>query len=180
MHRRFAELEKEKAISALPPVIVGGAVVIPKGLLARLTGDGSVTTISAAGRQAVEYAAMKAVMDIERSLGFMPRDVSRENVGYDIESEIPEDRRGNGGCLRFIEVKGRAKGADTVTITRNEILTAMNKPDEYILALVEVDRDHTKTVYLRHRFSSRPEFSETCKTFNIRDLISDSEILLER
>lgn len=180
MHRRFAELEKEKAISALPPVIVGGAVVIPKGLLARLTGDGSATTVSTAGRQAVEYAAMKAVMDIERSLGFMPRDVSRENVGYDIESEIPEDRRRNGGCLRFIEVKGRAKGADTVTITRNEILTAMNKPDEYILALVEVDGDRTKTVYLRHRFSSRPEFSETCKTFNIRDLISDSEILLER
>jgi len=38
----------------------------------------------------------------------------------------------------MIEVKGRIKGASTVTITRNEILTAFNKPDEWILALVEV------------------------------------------
>lgn len=180
MHRRFAELEKEKTISALPPVIVGGAVVIPKGLLAKLTGDNSVTTISAAGRKAVECAAMKAVMDIEISLGYKPKDVSRENCGYDIESEIPEDKREGTGCLRFIEVKGRAKGSETVTISRNEILTAMNKPDEYILALVEVDGEKTHTVYLRHEFKSRPEFSETCKTFNIRDLIADSKVITER
>ena len=163
----------------MPPVIVGGAVVIPKGLIAKLTGDNTVTTISAAGRKAVECAAMEAVMNIEASFGFKPKDVSRDNCGYDIESEIPEDKRTDKGCLRFIEVKGRAKGSETVTVSKNEILTAMNKPDEYILALVEVDGDKTKTIYLHCDFKSRPEFSETCRTFNIRDLIAGSQILFE-
>ena len=49
------------------------------------------------------------------------------------------------GKLRFIEVKGRVAGADTVTLTKNEILTALNKPDEFILAIVEVDGDIVST-----------------------------------
>jgi len=40
-------------------------------------------------------------------------------MGYDIESKVEAD-----GRLRFIEVKGRVAGALTVTVTRNEILTA--------------------------------------------------------
>lgn len=180
MQKRLDELEKEKNVAAMPPVIVGGAIVIPAGLLRKLMGDNTVIVVSAAGRKAVELAAMNAVAAIERSLGYEPKDVSAENCGYDIESVIPKDKRDGTGCLRFLEVKGRTKGADTVTVTRNEILTAMNKPEEFILAIVEVDGEETHTVYLRHRFRSRPEFSETSKTFNIRDLIADSEILLER
>jgi hypothetical protein len=37
--------------------------------------------------------------------------------------------------LRFIEVKGRVAGALTVTVTRNAIVTAVNKPDGFILAV---------------------------------------------
>ena len=37
--------------------------------------------------------------------------------------------------ITSIEVKGRAVGAKTVTITKNEILTGLNKPDEFILAV---------------------------------------------
>jgi hypothetical protein len=36
-------------------------------------------------------------------------------------------------------VKGRVAGALTVTVTRNEILTALNKPDDFILAIGQVD-----------------------------------------
>jgi hypothetical protein len=43
------------------------------------------------------------------------------------------------GKLRFIEVKGRVAGASTVSVTKNEILTALNKPDDFILAIVSVD-----------------------------------------
>ena len=95
--------------------------------------------------QAVGYAAMKAVMDIETELGFMPRDVSAEKVGYDVESDIPKALRKNGLCLRFIEVKGRAKGATSITVSKNEILTDLNKPDEYILAIVEADDGFSST-----------------------------------
>ena len=38
MQKRLAELEKEKQISATPPIVIAGAVVIPIGLINRLTG----------------------------------------------------------------------------------------------------------------------------------------------
>ena len=181
MRRRLAELEKEKSVSAAPPIIVGGALVITLGLLYKLTGKPMPDMFGSGDRKVVELAAMKAVTDIENSLGFVPRDVSRENCGYDIESVIPDEKRTcTESSIRFIEVKGRTKGADTVTVTRNEILTALNKPESFILAIVEVDGDKTRTVYLRCPFSAKPDFATTGITYNIADLISSSEILLER
>jgi type III restriction enzyme len=59
-------------------------------------------------------------------------------LGYDIESRVVEGP--DKGRLRFIEVKGRVTQADTVTVTRNEILTSLNKPDDFILAMVRVPR----------------------------------------
>jgi hypothetical protein len=55
------------------------------------------------------------------------------NKGFDIES------KDESGALWFIEVKGRIAGAETFTITRSEIGVGRNKPDQHILALVEVD-----------------------------------------
>jgi hypothetical protein len=77
-------------------------------------------------------------------------------------------------------VKGRAKGADTVTVTKNEILTAFNKPDEYILAIVEVDGEHTRTVYLKKPFHTHPDFAATSVTYGITELTKSAEIILER
>ncbi|MCL1920225.1 MAG: SNF2-related protein [Kiritimatiellaeota bacterium] len=139
MQKRLAELETEKLISAMPPVIVGGALVIPCGLLNKLMGKPDSFAADAVARREIELAAMKAVMDIETSLGYIPVDVSAAKVGYDVESQIPLGKRDAGGTsLRFIEVKGRAAGASTVTVSKNEILMALNKPDEYMLAIVEV------------------------------------------
>ena len=125
---------------------------------------------------------MKAVMDIERKLGFIPSDVSGKKCGYDVESEIPKEMRtGDGACLRFIEVKGRAKGATTVTISKNEILTGLNRPEEFILAIVEVDGDQTRTVYLKTPFAGmdKPSFAEVNRSFNISDLIRNAVILYQ-
>ena len=180
MQRRLAELEMEKLISAMPPVIVGGAIVIPSGLLNQLLGKIDPMTADAMARRAVELAAMKAVMDIETSLGNIPLDVSGDKVGYDIESQIPKDKREIGGAtLRFIEVKGRTVGASTVTITKNEILTALNKPDEYILAVVEVAGTKTKTLYLKNPFRERPDFAATSVNYSIHELVSIAEVELE-
>ncbi len=79
---------------------------------------------------------MRAVIAAEQGLGYLVRDVSAEKCGYDVESRTPTT-----GMLRFIEVKGRTVGAETVTITKNEILTGLNKPEQFILAIVEVDGD---------------------------------------
>ena len=182
MQKRLAEIDNEKMISAMPPVIVGGSLVIPKGLLQILMHQATPDTFSQGDRQAVEYAGMKAVMDIERKLGFIPSDVSAKKCGYDVESEIPKELRGpDGACLRFIEVKGRAKGASTVTISKNEMLYAMNSPKEFILAIVEVEGQNTRTVYLKEPFKGvdKPSFMEVSRNFNIMDLIHNAEIVYQ-
>ena len=70
---RMEELEQERQISALPPVVIGGVLVIPAGLLAKLRGE-SDETLDAFARETrrIERAAMEAVMAGERALGFVP------------------------------------------------------------------------------------------------------------
>nr|MDQ6948106.1 DUF3883 domain-containing protein [Actinomycetota bacterium] len=76
-----------------------------------------------------------------------PHEMPPNNKGYDIESK-------NGtGLLWFLEVKGRITGAETFSITRSEVGVGRNKPDNHILALVEVDDATAKEVrYLRRAF----------------------------
>ena len=174
LQRRMEELEQERQISALPPIVTGGVLVIPAGLLAKLRGE-SVETLDALARETrrTELAAMEAVMAHEYALGFVPRDVSAEKRGYDIESQVPGT-----GRLRFIEVKGRAAGADTVTLTKNEILTALNKPDEFILAIVEVDGDIVNTpLYITRPFTREPDFGAISVTYVIRELLARAEVV---
>lgn len=178
--KRLAELETEKLISAMPPVIIGGALVIPKGLLNKVMGVPGVFSPDVSARRAIERAAMNAVMEIESALGYIPADVSADKVGYDVESLIPEAMRSeNGEPLRFIEVKGRAKGASSITVSKNEILTGLNKPEEYILAIVEVDGDQTHTIYLKKPFRERPDFAATSVNYDIADLVSNAETLFK-
>ncbi len=172
LQQRLNELEQERKLSPLPPVIVGGALIVPIALLHRLLGKdlSSVNTKDiAAARERVEQLAMAAVMATERQLGYQPRDVSHEKCGYDIESRIPEQ-----GLLRFIEVKGRIAGADTVTVTKNEIITALNKPDSFILAIVEVplasENDNCKVRYVRKPFQNEPDFGATSVNYNLQEL----------
>lgn len=176
MQKRLAEIDTERMISAMPPVIVGGSLVIPKGLLHILIHQATPDTFSQGDRQAVEHAAMKAVMDIEERLGNIPTDVSAAKCGYDIESRMPERIRAYARALRMIEVKGRKKGSTTVTVSKNEILTYLNKPEEFILAIVEVDGDKTRTVYLKKPFKNAPDFTATSVNFDIVDLINNAEI----
>ncbi|HXG58241.1 MAG TPA: helicase-related protein [Thermoanaerobaculia bacterium] len=167
LHKRMEELEQERQLSPQPPLVVGGALIVPIGFIKRLKGD-PVPATFARETDEVERLAMEAVMNHERALGFEPRDVSaQKGIGYDIESKDPKS-----GRLRFIEVKGRVAGADTVTVTRTEMLAALNAPDQWRLAIVIVDETNTKPVYLAHPFTREPHFSETCTTFNIEKLIS--------
>jgi superfamily II DNA or RNA helicase len=141
LKKRLAELQQERQLAALPPAAIGGALIVPGGLLARLRGQRQgEPDLFARETKRVEAAAMAAVMAAEHTLGHSPCDVSKDNLGYDVESEIPAPGPGPDAQsrLRFIEVKGRIRGGTTVTITKNEILTAFNKPDDWLLALVEV------------------------------------------
>lgn len=160
LQTRVEQLEAERNLRALPPVVVGGAVVVPIGLL----GSGGVETDpqqpSKEARDEVERLAVGAVMAAELRLDWQPTDmnmVQRNHPGYDIRSIKP----GGGedvGDVRFIEVKGRGAGAYTVNVSRNEILTSLNEPQKFILALVSVTADGgTEVRYIRRPFEGRTE-----------------------
>ena len=106
-------------------------------------------------------------MEVERKLGFDPIDRETEKLGYDVESRIPGT-----GRLRFLEVKGRVTGAATVTVTRNEILYSLNKPDDFILAIVEFDGDMHRVHYLRRPFQKEPDFGVTSVNYDFSELLA--------
>ena len=105
--------------------------------------------------------------EIERGLGFEPIDREFEKLGYDIESRVPGT-----GKLRFIEVKGRVSGADTITVTKNEILYSLNKPEDFILAIVEFQSEAAHRVYyLRQPFQREPDFGVTSVNYDFSELL---------
>lgn len=173
LHAREQELARERQIAALKPDFKGAALVVPAGLLrARLatpTADPRQELAEdAASRAEVERLAMEAVLAQERALGHEPRDVSAEKKGWDIES-----RDGRTGSLRFLEVKGRRAGAREIVLTRNELLAALNAPDAYYLALVEVENGFARRPAYLQRFVTRePGFAETAVVFAIDELLA--------
>jgi superfamily II DNA or RNA helicase len=169
LQKRLEELQQERRLSPLPPIVIGGALIVPIGLLQQLQGiPNSEIQTFAKERKRIEQIAMLAVMENERKLGYEPRDVSADKCGYDIESKIPET-----GKLRFIEVKGRVAGATTVTVTKNEIITALNKPDNFILALVQVDGNNPTIYYVDKPFSREPDFKVNSVNYNWHELIDN-------
>ncbi|NCC33697.1 MAG: DUF3883 domain-containing protein, partial [Chloroflexia bacterium] len=171
LQQRMAQLDREAQIGALPPVILGGVVVVPLGLIAALTGR-PLPAGHPVDTQASAARARAAVMAVERALGFVPVDREFEHLGYDIESRDPTT-----GHLRFIEVKGRIAGAATITVTKNEILYSLNKPDHYILALVEFQSDGTHQVsYLRRPFQREPDFGVTSVNYTFAELLARATV----
>jgi superfamily II DNA or RNA helicase len=171
LHKRLEELKHEAQISPLPPVVLGGFLVVPIGLISAMTGTPEPETpTTPVDTQASGARARAIIMDIERKLGYDPVDRELEKLGYDVESRVP-----NTGKLRFIEVKGRVSGASTITVTRNEILYSLNKPDDFILAMVEfIDENNHIVHYLRQPFNSEPDFGVTSVNYNFADLIKRS------
>src|SRR6185295_9486028 len=168
LQKRLEDLKLEAQISPLPPVVLGGVLVIPMGLLSLMTGRVRIALTAPIDTQVNAARARAIIMDIERGLGFEPTDREFEKLGYDIESRVPGT-----GKLRFIEVKGRVTGAPTITVTRNEILYSLNKPEDFILAIVEfTDSDNHRVHYLRQPFLREPDFGVTSVNYDLGELLS--------
>jgi hypothetical protein len=103
---------------------------------------------------------MEAVFASERTLGREPRDVSAAKVGYDIESREPRT-----GHLHFLEVKGRIETGDTITVTTNEIIVALNADEQFVLAIVPITAAGfaNQPVYVRRPFDAAPT-QDACAT----------------
>jgi hypothetical protein len=172
LQKRIEELKLEKQIAPLPPVIMGGLLVVPAGLLAAMTGTPKMAVPTYVEDTQVSAAkARTVVMQTERDLGFVPTDRETEKLGYDIESRIPGT-----GKLRFLEVKGRVSGAATITVTKNEILYSLNKPDDFILAIVEFDGDAHRVHYVRRPFHREPDFGVTSVNYDFAELLQKAEV----
>ena len=80
------------------------------------------------------------------------------------------------GKLRFIEVKGRVSGAANILVTRNEILYSLNKPDDYILAIVEfMGDDNHRVHYVPQPFQREPDFGATSVNYDFAELLARAE-----
>jgi SNF2 family DNA or RNA helicase len=170
LQTRLAELEKERHIAPAPPKVKGGALIIPRGLLEKLQGREAVSGddgVDAEARKRVELIAMKAVMAAERALGRDPIDVSAtKGLGHDLESRSPD------GSLVFIEVKGRIKDADQVTLTTNEIRRANNVPEQFRLAVVLVEDDTpSDPIYVRGFDFGEPGFAQTSASYKLGTIL---------
>lgn len=171
LQKRLEELKLEAQISPLPPVVLGGLLVVPMGLLAQMTGRAPTMLAAPVDTQASAARARAIIMEIERSLGFEPTDREFEKLGYDIESRVPGT-----GKLRFIEVKGRISTADTITVTRNEILYSLNMPDDFILGIVEfTSKDSHRVHYVRQPFRREPDFGVTSVNYDLGELLGRGE-----
>lgn len=168
LRRRTLELQQAVHLSAAAPNVFAGALVLPAGVLARWQGQTPSQIVEQRNTREIELRAMSAVIAIERRLGHMPFDISAQKCGYDIES------RTTSGQLRFIEVKGRQSGATTVTITKNEIVTALNKPESFILALVEVNGEETSVHYVAQPFNREPDIDTVSVNYDLAKLLSYS------
>ena len=171
LRKRLVELRLEAQISPLPPVVLGGLLVVPKGLIDEMDGRKPADPRPVVDTQESAARARGIIMETERRLGFDPTDREFEKLGYDIESRVPDT-----GKLRFIEVKGRVSGASTITVTRNEILYSLNKPEDFILGIVEFLEDGGHRVhYVRRPFQREPDFGVTSISYDFAELLARAE-----
>ena len=169
---RLEQVDREQSVVATPPAVTAVCLVLPAELLDHNSSIDDLTE----NRRRIERVAMDAVTADLQSRGYECEDVSSQNTGWDIEAKSPD------GSLLFVEVKGRKIGEAKVALSRNEYLAASNRPDSYVLAVVNVDGEtHRQPAYrridegksLQHALASIQLKSDDLKPFPIDSQSSD-------
>lgn len=174
LKQRTAELKAMGEVVSGTPKIVGGALVIPQGLIEKRSGSTQFTA-DAASRARVERIAMQAVTEAEYALGHRTKDMSAAKCGWDITAFVDQGPD-TLPAERHIEVKGRAKGQATVTVTRNEISYALNQRDKFILAIVIVDgENYDGPYYVRNPFTHEPDWADESRNLNVSKLLERAQ-----
>ena len=187
LETRKKELLSMKHVTSATPIVLSGALVIPAGLLNRLrvahnpvasNQPPATFSIDPAARARIEKLAMDAVQRVEESRGCRVVDVSAQKCGWDITSYPPAEA-GKQPEARHIEVKGRVKGAPTITITRNEMLYALNQADKFLLAIVLVDEGDVVEgpYFMRNPFETEPGWGVSSVNYDLKALLERAQIL---
>ena len=81
-------------------------------------------------------------MEVLEAQGWEVQDVSRQNVGYDIEGRPP------GGEVTFVEVKSIDYPGQPFTLTSNEEAVAREKGEAYRIAVVRQSGDYLEIAFI--------------------------------
>ncbi len=179
LENRKKELQSMRHVVNGTPIVLGGALVVPAGLMRKIRGDEETSSSFSAdpiARSRIERIAMDAVRRTEEAAGCRVVDVSQDKCGWDLTSHPPATDHKQPEP-RHIEVKGRIKGAATITVTRNEMLYAFNQGDKFVLAIVFVAENDSVEgpFYIRRPFDREPGWGVCSINYNVSDLLSKME-----
>ncbi len=170
--RRLRELDLEADLVNHAPTIVAAALVVPQGLVDRLTGA-AVVEIDPEVALETDRRAVAAVMAVERGLKREPREQEHNNPGFDILSTDPVT-----GNVYQIEVKGHRPANPEVKVRARQVRQAKQNPDRFRLAIVSVPDDSLgePTVYyfLRPFESYDLHFAQTYVPLNVNEMITQA------
>jgi hypothetical protein len=183
LENRKKELQAMRHVVNGTPVVLGGALVVPAALMRKLRGDEPTDPVAAAfaadaaARARIERLAMDAVRRAEEARGCRIVDVSADKCGWDLTS-YPPAMDGKSPEPRHIEVKGRVKGASTVTVTRNEILYAFNQGEKFVMAIVLVGEGDAVEGphYLRNPFDREPAWGVASINYDLQSLLKNGSL----
>lgn len=163
-------IERQRTVVSGTPLVLGAALLLPQGLLEQRRGNNAFS-VDAEARRRVELIAMRRVMEVERGFGHDVSDVSAEKCGWDVTAR-PNPADGRLADARYLEVKGRAKGQDSIIVTYGEIMAALNTGDRYILAIVLVDGEECEgPFYIPRPFTTEPQGGVTHVSFALGPLL---------
>lgn len=94
-------------------------------------------------------SAEQQCLEIEKFFGNTAVDVSKQNVGYDIESTTPD------GGKRYIEVKS-IKEDGSFSITNNEYTAAHQYGDQYYMCLLIQSSQNIQAIYIKNPIVNIP------------------------
>lgn len=182
LESRKKELQSMRHVTNGTPIVLGGALIVPIGLLRKLRGDpapdAGIPGFSAdpEARLRIEQLAMNAVRRAEEANGCRVVDVSAQKCGWDITSYAPAVD-GKLPEARHIEVKGRVKGATTVTVTKNEIFESWNQGGKYHLAIVIIGEDDSidGPHYVPHPFKEEPGWGVSSVNYDLKALLARAQ-----
>lgn len=87
-------------------------------------------------------SAEQQCVELEKHFGNNAIDVSKQNIGYDVESTTPT------GSKRYIEVKSLSSHGSSFSITNNEYTAAHQYGNEYYLCLIIQGDNETNIIYI--------------------------------
>ena len=166
---RLRELEVESDLVNHAPTVVAAALVIPQGLVDRMSG-GLPSEMDQEVARETDRRAVAAVIAAEQALGRAPIEQAHNNPGFDILSEDPRT-----GVVYQIEVKGHRPDTSEIKVRGPQVRQAKQNPGRFRLAVVRVPHEPNGrsivSYFIRPFDTYELHFAQAYVPLNIADLM---------